>query len=149
MAGCRWCCKGYTVQGFSSTQWQKQDGSDGYFVVTDRWQKYTDFQVSKENLAKLAKYCNEFLVHGVDVEGMRVGVIEDLVEKLGKWSPIPVTYAGGARSLTDMEMVERVGGGKVDLTIGSALDCFGGDLKYDDVVAWHKQRNPATSLKAS
>jgi len=70
---------------------RKKPGSDGYYVVTDRWQKYTDFEITKINLERLADYCCEFLVHGVDVEGLRVGVMEDLVEKLGKWSPIPVT----------------------------------------------------------
>ena len=98
------------------------DGESGrYYVVTDRWQKFTDVEITKENLDVLAAYCAEFLVHGVDVEGLRVGIIEDLVEKLGRWSPIPVTYAGGARSLEDLEKVNEIGQGKVDLTIGSAL----------------------------
>jgi phosphoribosylformimino-5-aminoimidazole carboxamide ribotide isomerase len=116
----------------------KQGGEAGqYWVVTDRWQKYTDFLVTRDNLVRLSEFCAEFLVHGVDVEGMRVGVMEDLVEKLGQWSPIPVTYAGGARSLEDLELVERLGRGRVDLTVGSALDVFGGDLAYDTVVKWH------------
>ena len=86
----------------------------------------------------LAQYCDEFLVHGVDVEGLRQGIIEDLVEALGEWSPIPVTYAGGARSLEDMERVDELSKGRVDLTIGSALDVFGGDCSYEEVVAWSK-----------
>jgi len=110
---------------------------DRYFVVTDRWQKYTDFEVTEDNLKRLAAFCAEFLVHGVDVEGMRVGVMEDLVRKLGAWSPIPVTYAGGARSLEDLELVRYLGNDRVDLTVGSALDIFGGDLSYDSVVKWH------------
>lgn len=110
-----------------------------YYVVTDRWQKFTDFEISKENLELLSNYCAEFLVHGVDVEGMRVGIIEDLVKKLGEWSPIPVTYAGGARSLDDFNLVRELGNGKVDLTVGSALDIFGGDLAYTDVVKWHNK----------
>ncbi|CAB9497449.1 5-[(5-phosphoribosylamino)methylideneamino] imidazole-4-carboxamide isomerase, chloroplastic [Seminavis robusta] len=115
--------------------------TDDYYVCTDQWQKFTNVKVNAETLQMLATYCDEFLVHGVDVEGKQCGILEDLVALLGEHSPIPVTYAGGARSMEDMEMVERVGNGKVDLTIGSALDCFGGDLKYEDVVAWHKSRN--------
>eukprot|EP00002_Diphylleia_rotans_P038159 TRINITY_DN8632_c0_g1_i1.p1 TRINITY_DN8632_c0_g1~~TRINITY_DN8632_c0_g1_i1.p1 ORF type:complete len:260 (+),score=76.06 TRINITY_DN8632_c0_g1_i1:77-856(+) len=119
---------------------RSRDGT--YFVVTDRWQKFTDFEVNEENIRRLAEYCNEFLVHGVDVEGMRCGIMEDLVEKLGKWSPIPVTYAGGARSIADMDLVEQLGGGRVDLTIGSALDIFGGsEVTFEDVLDWHKKRN--------
>lgn len=117
------------------------DDSGPYYVVTDQWQKFTDVKVDADTLKMLADYCDEFLVHGVDVEGKQCGILEDLVALLGEHSPVPVTYAGGARSMADMEMVERVGKGKVDLTIGSALDCFGGALKYDDVVAWHKERN--------
>lgn len=121
---------------------RKPNDTEGpYYVVTDQWQKFTDVPVNAETLTKLSQYCDEFLVHGVDVEGKQCGILEDLVALLSEHSPVPVTYAGGARSMADMELVERVGKSKVDLTIGSALDCFGGDLKYDDVVAWHKQRN--------
>jgi phosphoribosylformimino-5-aminoimidazole carboxamide ribotide isomerase len=70
---------------------RKQGGGNDYYVVTDRWQKYTNFMLSKQSLAELATYCDEFLVHGVDVEGMRVGILEELVTLLGEWSPIPVT----------------------------------------------------------
>lgn len=111
---------------------------DEYFVVTDRWQKFTTLAVTKETLDELATHCAEFLVHGVDVEGLRAGIEAPLVEALGKWSPIPVTYAGGVRSLDDVETVRSLGGGRVDVTIGSALDIFGGVLPYRDVVAWHK-----------
>lgn len=118
---------------------KKTDSSDSsYYVVTDRWQTYTDFKVTPENLRSLAEYCDEFLVHGVDVEGKQCGILEDLVILLGEHSPIPVTYAGGIRSIEDIELVKKLGNGKVDFTVGSALDCFGGSLKYDDVVAWHK-----------
>ncbi|GBG25187.1 1-5-phosphoribosyl-5-5-phosphoribosylaminomethylideneamino imidazole-4-carboxamide isomerase [Hondaea fermentalgiana] len=111
--------------------------SPRYFVVTDRWQKFTDYEITQENLETLAQHCSEFLVHGVDVEGLRVGIIGELVEMLGRWSPIPVTYAGGARSVEDLELVKLLGRGRVDLTIGSALDIFGGSLSYDTVVKWH------------
>lgn len=113
---------------------------DDYYVVTNRWQSFTDYKVTPHNLQDLAKYCDEFLVHGVDVEGKQCGILEDLVRLLGEHSPIPVTYAGGVRSLEDMQLVQKIGNNKVDATIGSALDCFGGSLSYDEVVAWHKSQ---------
>lgn len=113
----------------------------GYVVVSDRWRRFTDLAVDEETLDELADHCAEFLVHGVDVEGKRLGIEEDLVALLGAGSPIPVTYAGGARSLEDLDRVEGLGNGRVDLTIGSALDIFGGDVPYADVVAWHRARN--------
>jgi phosphoribosylformimino-5-aminoimidazole carboxamide ribotide isomerase len=116
---------------------RKRNGD--YFVVTDRWQKFTDLTVSPEILQELAGSCAEFLVHAVDVEGLCRGIDPDLVEKLGRWSPIPVTYAGGASSLDDLAETERLGNGKVDLTIGSALDIFGGTgVRYTDAVAFNR-----------
>eukprot|EP00968_Pinguiococcus_pyrenoidosus_P002255 scaffold122_cov236-Pinguiococcus_pyrenoidosus.AAC.6 len=117
---------------------EDRQGDEDYYVVTDRWQKYTTLAITRENLELLAQYCDEFLVHGVEVEGLRSGMLEDLIVALAEWSPIPVTYAGGARGLEDLERVNELSGGKVDLTIGSALDIFGGDLAYDDVVRWSK-----------
>jgi phosphoribosylformimino-5-aminoimidazole carboxamide ribotide isomerase len=116
---------------------------ENYFVVTDRWQKFTELAVNAENLQKLAGYCAEFLIHAVDVEGLCRGIDRELVEKLGQWTPIPVTYAGGANSLADLEEVTRLGGGKVDLTIGSALDIFGGTgVKYENCVAFNRRCQP-------
>ena len=111
-----------------------------YWVVTDRWTRFTDFKVTGESLESLAKYCAEFLVHGVDVEGKMSGIEESLVSLLGESSPIPSTYAGGVRSLDDMGLVEALGSGRVDLTIGSALDLFGGDVEYADVLAWQPSK---------
>ena len=119
---------------------KKDKNTNDYYVVTDRWQTFTNFKLSKASLEELSRYCDEFLVHGVDVEGMRCGVLEDLVVKLGEWSPIPVTYAGGARSVRDLDRVEVLGKGRVDLTIGSALDVFGGELPWSQVVEWDAQR---------
>src|SRR5258708_1504484 len=93
-----------------------------YFVVTDRWQEFTELVVNDETLKKFSEFCAEFLIHAVDVEGLCRGIDRELVTKLGKWSPIPTTYAGGANSFSDLEEVTRLGQGKVDLTIGSALD---------------------------
>jgi len=117
------------------------EDEDAYYVVTNRWQSFTDYKVTPENLKELAAYCDEFLVHGVDVEGKQCGILQDLVKLLGEHSTIPVTYAGGVRSIEDLELVKVLGNDKVDATVGSALDCFGGKLKYDDVVHWHKKQN--------
>ena len=111
-----------------------------YVVVTDRWQKFTELSITRATLEKLAAYCAEFLVHAVDVEGLCRGIDAGLVEKLGQWSPIPTTYAGGANSLRDLEEVTRLGRGRIDLTIGSALDIFGGTgVRYADVVAFNRK----------
>ena len=113
-----------------------------YFVVTDRWQKFTELEVNAATLQKFSGYCAEFLIHAVDVEGLCRGIDRELVSLLGQFSPIPTTYAGGANSLTDLEEVTRLGGGKIDLTIGSALDIFGGSgVKYADCVAFNRRQN--------
>ena len=118
----------------------RKRGED-YFVVTDRWQKFTELAVNAETLAKFAACCAEFLIHAVDVEGLCRGIDRDLVAKLGQWTPIPTTYAGGANSLADLEAVTRLGQGKVNLTIGSALDIFGGSgVKYDDCVKFNRRQ---------
>ena len=117
--------------------------SENYFVVTDRWQNFTDLSISPATLEKLALSCGEFLIHAADVEGLCQGVDLELVDKLGRWSPLPTTYAGGARSLADLEAVAKTGQGRIDLTIGSALDIFGGrGVRYDDAVAFNR-RQPA------
>lgn len=95
--------------------------------------------VTPKTLADLSAFCDEFLVHGVDVEGLRQGIQTDLVALLGEHSPIPVTYAGGASRFSDLDRVRELGSGRVDLTIGSALDIFGGTIPYEKVVAWHRE----------
>lgn len=111
-----------------------------YFVVTDRWQKFTELKISTDTLARLGAYCAEFLVHAVDVEGLCQGVDLLLVEMLGRWSPLRTTYAGGAKSIEDLRQVRQVSGGRVDLTIGSALDIFGGTgVRYEDAVAFNRR----------
>ncbi len=112
-----------------------------FWIVTDRWQNFTTVAVNRETINDLASYCDEFLVHGVDVEGMMQGIQTDLVELLGQYSPIPVTYAGGANRFSDLDRVKTLGKNRVDLTIGSALDIFGGTISYNDVVKWHKKIN--------
>jgi phosphoribosylformimino-5-aminoimidazole carboxamide ribotide isomerase len=112
-----------------------------YFVVTDRWQKFTELEISADTLQTLTGSCAEFLIHAVDVEGLCRGIDRELVEKLGAWSPIPTTYAGGASSIADLEEITKLGQGKVDLTIGSALDVFGGKgVRYEEVVAFNRRQ---------
>ncbi len=118
----------------------RKRGED-YFIVTDRWQKFTELTITSDTLRKLAGSCAEFLVHAADVEGLCRGIDRELVEKLGRWTPIPTTYAGGANSLRDLEEVTRLGQGKVDLTIGSALDIFGGNgVRYADAVKFNRRQ---------
>ncbi|GAX61491.1 1-(5-phosphoribosyl)-5-[(5-phosphoribosylamino) methylideneamino] imidazole-4-carboxamide isomerase [Candidatus Scalindua japonica] len=113
----------------------RKKGAD-FWIVTDRWQKFTNEVISHEILNKLADHCDEFLVHGVDVEGKMEGIQTELIELLGKYSPIPVTYAGGVKTLADLGLVKKLGSDRVDLTIGSALDIFGGSIPYSSVVDW-------------
>ena len=122
---------------------RKRDGE--YYVVTDRWQKFTDMTLSRETLAQMAEYCDEFLIHAVDVEGLCRGIDEELVVKLADWSSIPTTYAGGARSMQDLETVTRMSGNRIDLTIGSALDIFGGNgVAYNDCVEFNRRLSVKT-----
>ena len=113
----------------------RKKGPD-FWIVTDRWQKFTNEIISPEILKQLADHCDEFLIHGVDVEGKMEGIQTELIEILGKNSPIPVTYAGGVKALSDLGLVKEVGSNRVDLTIGSALDIFGGTVPYRSVVEW-------------
>lgn len=110
---------------------RKKDGQ--YYVVTDRWQTFTNVVVDEELLTTLAEYCDEFLVHGVDVEGKSSGVELELVKILANWNRISITYAGGIGSMDDLKEFEKVSEGKLDFTIGSALDLFGGKIPYEIV----------------
>lgn len=96
--------------------------------------------LTPESLSLLGQYCSEFLIHAADVEGLCKGIDEDLVRSLGEWVIIPTTYAGGGKSLDDLALVNRLSNGKVDLTIGSALDLFGGTgVKFTDCITWNSQ----------
>lgn len=107
-----------------------------YRVVTDRWQTFTNTIVNEHTLLSLSGYCSEFLIHGVDVEGKQQGMDEELIQLLAEYSPIPCVYAGGVRSFGDLEKLNKAGKGKIDVTVGSALDLFGGSLPYRDVVEY-------------
>lgn len=111
---------------------KEKDGR--WYVVTDRWTRFSDFEVNPDNIRYLEGFCDEFLVHAVDVEGKQSGIQERLARDLAEWVRIPATYAGGARSLEDIAQFNRITGGKLDLTIGSALDIFGGRLPYRSVI---------------
>ena len=106
---------------------------NAYYVVTNRWQTFTNVKVTPQLLDELAEYCDEFLVHGVDVEGKSSGVEHELVKILADWNRIPITYAGGIGSMGDLEIFKKISGGKLDFTIGSALDLFGGKIPYEIV----------------
>ena len=106
-----------------------------YVVACDRWQTLTQLELGADVLAELAEYCEEFLIHAVDVEGRQRGVEELLIEQLGVWVDIPTTYAGGIRAEADIETIERLGASKLDFTVGSALDIFGGHgLSFAELV---------------
>ena len=111
---------------------RKKDGQ--YYIVTDRWQKYTDVVLNEKSLDYFAEFCSEFLIHAVDVEGKAAGIETQVAALLGEWGKLPVTYAGGIHSLEDLEQLKILGKEKVDFTIGSALDLFGGNLEFEKIV---------------
>ena len=110
---------------------RKKDGK--YYVVTDRWQNFTNEVVDFDILDKLEKYCDEFLIHAVDVEGKNSGIDEELVRILGAWAKMPLTYAGGISSENDIKKLMKYSNSKIDFTIGSALDIFGGNLSFEQI----------------
>ena len=111
---------------------------DAYYIVTDRWQKFTDVRLTPAILDELSGSCAEFLIHAVDVEGKASGIEKELAEILGSWGKIPVTYAGGVGSFDDLRDLKKLGQNHLDVTIGSALDLFGGQMKFEEVLAYCK-----------
>ena len=108
-------------------------------IAINRWQTLIDIEITAETLNDLARYCDEFLIHAADGEGKQQGMDDELIVFLAENSPIPCTYAGGAKSLADLEHCKQISNGKIDLTIGSALDLFGGKgVKYEDCVRFNK-----------
>ena len=116
---------------------RRKDGK--FYVVTDRWQKFTELALSHKVLNELSKYCDEFLIHAVDVEGKAKGIEKELVKMLGEWGKIPVTYAGGVGSCEDLLELKKLGNNRLNVTIGSALDLFGGPMAYDKVLQYMKK----------
>jgi len=112
----------------------------GWMIATDRWQTITSTPVNAQTIAALENHCAEFLVHAADVEGLQAGIDTELVKLLGECCTVPCTYAGGARSLDDLALVDSLSSGSVDLTIGSALDIFGGQgVRLDDCIQWNRR----------
>lgn len=123
---------------------------DSWFIATNRWQTVTSTEVNAETLSKLAEHCSEFLIHAADVEGLQAGIDQDLVTMLGEHSQTPCTYAGGARNVEDLKLVNELSNGKVDLTIGSALDIFGGQgCTLAECIEWNQAvREPLNTSEA-
>jgi len=114
--------------------------AEGWMIATDRWQTVTTMPVDQQTIAELENHCAELLIHAADVEGLQRGIDGELVSLLGSCCTLPTTYAGGARSLEDLELVQALSNGKVDLTIGSALDIFGGSgVTLENCVQWNQQ----------
>ncbi len=111
---------------------KKRDGK--YYIVTDRWTKFTKVEVNYEALETLSKYCSEFLIHAVDVEGKQSGIDENLIQYLGQWNGVPITYAGGIHTYEDIEKIAKLSHGTIHITVGSALDLFGGNLSYEKII---------------
>ena len=107
---------------------------DAALYGTHLKQKFTEEKVTLSLLNRLKDSCDEFLIHAVDVEGKASGIETELVRMLGEWNEIPVTYAGGVGSFLDLELLKRLGQNHVNVTIGSALDFFGGPMKYEEVL---------------
>ena len=110
---------------------RKKNGA--YYIVTDRWQKFTDVKITLDTLRELGAHCDEFLIHGVDVEGKAGGIEAELVKLLAEYGERSVTYAGGVGSMEDIRTLEVYGKGKLDVTVGSALDLFGGKIPFDSL----------------
>ncbi|MGG1517249.1 phosphoribosylformimino-5-aminoimidazole carboxamide ribotide isomerase [Paenibacillus oryzisoli] len=111
---------------------KEKDGR--WFVATNQWKVLSNFELTPDNIKFLEQYCDEFLIHAVDVEGKQSGIQQSLVSFLAQWVSIPTTYAGGARSFEDLALFRELSGGRLDITVGSALDIFGGKLSYEEVV---------------
>ena len=112
---------------------------DSYFVATDKWQKISDFEVNEKSLSELSNYCDEYLIHSVSADGKHCGVDAELLQNLSKWAKIPCTYGGGIRGIEDLELIRKIGKGKIDATIGTALSIFGGKMDYKQVLGWFRE----------
>ena len=114
--------------------------NNGWMIATDRWKTVTNTAINQQTLSQLEEHCAEFLIHAADVEGLQAGIDQDLVKLLGQICTVPCTYAGGARSVDDLDLVQSLSNGRVDLTIGSALDIFGGSgVTLEECLSWNQQ----------
>ena len=122
---------------------------EGYRIVTDRWQKLTEVYMDEALLDSLSDCCDEFLVHAVDVEGKAQGVETELVKMLGSWGKIPITYAGGVGSFEDLKQLKALGQNRLNVTVGSALDLFGGSMEWEEVLKFCRDGEGAGSVMPS
>ena len=114
--------------------------NDGWRVAMNRWQTLTEWEITAATLDSLSGSCAELLIHAADVEGLCNGIDEALVVLLGSWGKMPITYAGGVAEFADVKKVETLSAGKVDVTVGSALDLFGGSgVKYAELLEWNRR----------
>lgn len=113
---------------------RKRNGE--YYIVTDRWQKFTDIKLDEKSIELFSRYCSEFLIHAVDAEGKASGIEEGVASLMGECIDIPCTYAGGISSFEDLDKLKALGGGRIDFTVGSALDIFGGQMPFDRVCGY-------------
>jgi phosphoribosylformimino-5-aminoimidazole carboxamide ribotide isomerase len=128
------------VLDLSCRRWNSEEGECRWRVAMNRWQTLTEVEITPRNLDQLSLHASEFLIHAADVEGLCQGIDADLVRLMGNWGRLPMTYAGGATTLADVQLVESQSGGKVDVTVGSALDLFGGTgVRYDDLIRWNRR----------
>lgn len=124
---------------------RKWDGR--YYIVTDRWQSFTKVEITEASLDMLSKHCSEFLIHAADIEGMSIGIDTELVKKLGGWDGIPITYAGGIRNMDDVYLIRDLAGDRLDFTVGSALDLYGGKgIAYKDLVAFNNNSHEKVAV---
>ena len=134
--------KEHLVLDLSCRKWKQKPAEDEeteYRIVTDRWQTYTEERITPALLHELGSMCDEFLVHAADVEGKAAGIDENLIDILAEGVAIPATYAGGIGSLEDIRRIREAGRGKLDFTVGSALDLFGGKLRLEDVLSFCRE----------
>lgn len=113
--------------------------AEGYMIATDRWQKITQEMVTGELMDALSEFCDEFMIHAVDAEGKSRGIEKELVRILGDWEGCPITYAGGVHNMDDLSMLRELGNNRLNVTIGSALDLFGGEMQWDEVLRFIRE----------
>ncbi|KAA1261968.1 1-(5-phosphoribosyl)-5-[(5-phosphoribosylamino)methylideneamino] imidazole-4-carboxamide isomerase [Rubripirellula obstinata] len=134
--------KSRIVIDLSCRRTSDDDKHPTWHVASDRWQTITSLEITQSNLNWLSEFADEFLIHAADVEGLCGGVDQQLVAELGKWGGLPMTYAGGVAAMEDVQFIDQASQSKLDVTVGSALDLFGGQgIRYDELVDWNRETN--------
>lgn len=115
------------------------DQEPAWRVAMNRWQTITELPITTASLDRLAEFADEFLIHAADVEGLCQGIDADLASRIGGWGKLPITYAGGVASMDDLNLIRDASSGRLDVTVGSALDLFGGNqISYTDLLRWNR-----------